>query len=99
GSEANFLPVARAWLASHGLTSTILTDCTGLNPQNTSTPTDLIALGKIALDNPIIAPLVRTKSATLPIVGAIKNTNNLLGVAGIDGIKTGTLTKASLLFS
>jgi D-alanyl-D-alanine carboxypeptidase (penicillin-binding protein 5/6) len=99
GSEANFLPVARAWLASHGLTSTILTDCTGLNPQNTSTPTDLIALGKMALDNPIIAPLVQTKSATLPIVGAIKNTNNLLGVAGIDGIKTGTLTKASLLFS
>jgi D-alanyl-D-alanine carboxypeptidase (penicillin-binding protein 5/6) len=99
GSEANFLPVARAWLTAHGLTSTTLTDCTGLNPENTSTPTDLIALGKIALANPIIAPLVQTKAATLPIVGAIKNTNNLLGIAGIDGIKTGTLTKASLLFS
>jgi D-alanyl-D-alanine carboxypeptidase (penicillin-binding protein 5/6) len=81
------------------LNQTTLTDCTGLNPQNTSTPSDLIALGKIALANPIIAPLVQTKSAHLPIVGTIKNTNNLLGVAGIDGIKTGTLTKASLLFS
>ena len=99
GSEANFLPVARAWLTAHGLSATTLTDCTGLNPQNTSTPTDLIALGKIALENPIIAPLVQTKTATLPIVGTITNTNTLLGTAGIDGIKTGTLTKANLLFS
>ncbi len=99
GSEANFLPVARAWLKAHGLDSTTLTDCTGLNPQNTSTPSDLIALGRIALANPIIAPLVDTRSATLPIVGAITNTNTLLGISGIDGIKTGTLTKASLLFS
>lgn len=99
GSEANFLPVAKAWLKAHGLDSTTLTDCTGLNPQNTSTPTDLIALGKLALANPIIAPLVSSKSATVPIVGKISNTNKLLGIAGINGVKTGTLTKASLLFS
>ena len=101
GSEANFLPVARAWLASHGLTSTTLTDCTGLNPQNTSTPTDLIALGKLALANPVISELISTKTANLPVVGQIKNTNQLLGTLGIDGIKTGTLNSAgaSLLFS
>jgi D-alanyl-D-alanine carboxypeptidase (penicillin-binding protein 5/6) len=101
GSEANFLPVARAWLVSHGLTSTTLTDCTGLNPQNTSTPTDIIALGKIALTNPVIAGIISTKSTTLPVVGTISNTNQLLGSVGIDGIKTGTLNSAgaSLLFS
>jgi D-alanyl-D-alanine carboxypeptidase (penicillin-binding protein 5/6) len=101
GSEANFLPVARAWLASHGLTTTTLTDCTGLNPQNTSTPTDLIALGKLALANPVISELISTKTANLPVVGQIRNTNQLLGTLGIDGIKTGTLNNAgaSLLFS
>jgi D-alanyl-D-alanine carboxypeptidase (penicillin-binding protein 5/6) len=101
GSEANFLPVARAWLAAHGMTSTTLTDCTGLNPQNTSTPTDLIALGKLALANPVITELIGTKTTTLPVVGTIKNTNQLLGTVGIDGIKTGTLNSAgaSLLFS
>jgi serine-type D-Ala-D-Ala carboxypeptidase (penicillin-binding protein 5/6) len=101
GSEANFLPVARAWLTSHGLTSTTLTDCTGLNPQNTSTPTDLIALGKLALANPLISQLIATQTTTLPVVGTIKNTNLLLGNVGIDGIKTGTLNSAgaSLLFS
>jgi D-alanyl-D-alanine carboxypeptidase (penicillin-binding protein 5/6) len=101
GSEANFLPVAKSWLASHGLTSTTLTDCTGLNPQNTSTPSDLIALGKLALANPLISELVNTKQITLPVVGLIKNTNGLLGTQGIDGIKTGTLNSAgaSLLFA
>jgi serine-type D-Ala-D-Ala carboxypeptidase (penicillin-binding protein 5/6) len=101
GSEANFLPVARTWLTANGMTSTTLTDSTGLNPQNTSTPTDLIALGKLALANPVIAELVSTKTATLPVVGTITNTNQLLGQVGIDGIKTGTLNNAgsSLLFS
>jgi D-alanyl-D-alanine carboxypeptidase (penicillin-binding protein 5/6) len=101
GSEANFLPVARAWLKVHGLSSTTLTDCTGLNPQNTSTPTDLIALGKIALDDPVVSSIIKIQKITLPVVGAIKNTNGLLGESGIDGIKTGTLNSAgsSLLFA
>ncbi len=99
GSEAAFLPVANAWLKTNGLDSTTLTDSIGLNPQNTSTPTDLIALGKLALANPLVAELVNTPSITLPVVGTVTNTNKLLGVEGIDGIKTGTLTMASLLFT
>jgi D-alanyl-D-alanine carboxypeptidase (penicillin-binding protein 5/6) len=101
GSEAAFLPVANAWLKQNGMTSTILTDSTGLNPANKSTPTDLITLGKIALANPLIAQIVDTKDATLPVVGAISNTNSLLGHLGVDGIKTGTLDGAgsSLLFT
>ena len=101
GSEADFLPVARAWLTAHGMTSTTLTDSTGLNPQNTSTPTDLIALGKLALASPVISSLMSIRSATLPVVGLVNNTNLLLGQLGVDGIKTGTLDNAgaSLLFS
>jgi serine-type D-Ala-D-Ala carboxypeptidase (penicillin-binding protein 5/6) len=101
GSEANFLPVARAWLTAHGMTSTTLTDCTGLNPQNTSTPTDLIALGKLALASPVISSIIRIRSVTLPVVGLVSNTNQLLGDVGVNGIKTGTLDNAgsSLLFS
>jgi D-alanyl-D-alanine carboxypeptidase (penicillin-binding protein 5/6) len=101
GSEAKFLPVARAWLSAHGMTSTTLTDCTGLNPQNTSTPTDLIALGKLALASPVISSIMKIRSTTLPVVGIVNNTNQLLGQIGVNGIKTGTLDNAgaSLLFS
>jgi D-alanyl-D-alanine carboxypeptidase (penicillin-binding protein 5/6) len=101
GSEANFLPVANAWVKAHGMSSTTLTDSTGLNPANTSTPTDLIALGKIALANPLVAHIIAIQHITLPIVGAIDNTNTLLGKSGVRGIKTGTLNGAgsSLLFA
>jgi serine-type D-Ala-D-Ala carboxypeptidase (penicillin-binding protein 5/6) len=100
GSEANFVPVANAWLKSHGMSSTTLTDCTGMDPTDKSTPTDLIALGKLALANPVIAKIVDTKSTTMPVVGNITNTNLLLGTYGVNGIKTGTLDTAgsSLLF-
>jgi D-alanyl-D-alanine carboxypeptidase (penicillin-binding protein 5/6) len=101
GSEPKFLVAANAWLKSHGLDSTHLADSTGLNSNTRSTPTDLIALGQLALANPVIAHIVSTKNTTLPVVGAIKNTNTLLGKYGVTGIKTGTLLGAgsSLLFS
>lgn len=100
GSEANFVPVATAWLKSHGLSSMTMTDCTGMNPTDRSTPTDLIALGKLALANPVIAKIVDTQQTTMPVVGQITNTNLMLGTNGVNGIKTGTLdgAGASLLF-
>lgn len=101
GSEEQFLVAAKSWLTKHGLRSTTLTDATGLNSANRSTPTDLIALAKIALANPLIAKLVAIKHTTLPVVGAIDNTNTLLGHSGINGVKTGTLDGfgSSLLFA
>jgi len=99
GSEAAFVGVANTWLASHNLTSTVMTDATGMNPENVSTAADLIELGKLALADPLVAQLVDTKSATIPGVGDIKNTNKLIGDSGVRGIKTGTLDEANLLFA
>lgn len=101
GSEADFVPVANKWLATHGLTSTTVTDATGLNSANRSTPTDLIALAKIALADPLVAQLIAIKHTRLPVVGLIDNTNKLLGRSGVNGIKTGTLDGfgSSLLFA
>ena len=101
GSEANFLPVANAWVKAHGMSSTTLTDSTGLNPANRSTPDDLITLGKLALANPVIRHDIGIRKTAIPVVGQIENTNKLLGVNGVFGIKTGTLNSAgaSLLFA
>jgi len=99
GSEEAFLPVANSWLAEHGLTSTVLTDSTGMNPENVGTASDLIELGKLALADPLVSVLVSTKTVSIPSVGDIKNTNKLLGDAGVRGIKTGTLDEANLLFA
>ncbi|GAA3744951.1 hypothetical protein GCM10022239_20690 [Leifsonia bigeumensis] len=101
GSEGAFLSAARTWLDAHGLSNTTLLDSTGMNPGNTSTASDLVELGRIALADPVVSSIVRMSTATLPYIGTIHNTNELLGVDGINGIKTGTLDEAGacLLFS
>ena len=101
GSEDDYVPAANAWLAEHGLTSTSVSDATGMSPENVSTPTDLVALGKLAIADPLISEIIAMKSVDVPDVGELDNTNKLLGVDGIDGIKTGTLDEAGacLLFS
>ena len=101
GSEEAFLPVAQAWLDAHGLANTTLTDATGMNPENRSTSADLIELGKIALADPIVSVMVSTQHISVSRVGEIDNTNEILGTAGVRGIKTGTLDEAGacLLFA
>jgi D-alanyl-D-alanine carboxypeptidase (penicillin-binding protein 5/6) len=101
GSMEEFLPAAEDWLARNNLSSTSISEPTGMSPQNVSTASDLVALGKIALANPVVSAIVATKDETVPVVGDISNSNDLLGVAGIRGIKTGTLDEAGacLLFA
>ena len=101
GSEKAYLPIARDWLVENGLNDTSLADSTGFSPGNRSTSADLVELGKIALGDPIVSAIVDTKTETVPDIGPIKNTNDLLGVEGIRGIKTGTTDDAGacLLFA
>lgn len=92
GSQSGFLRAARAWLYEHGLTRTTVVDPTGLDPRNTSTPTDLMALGRLAAADPVIAKLAGTRSMHLDAIDStIVNTNDLLGENGITGLKTGNL--------
>lgn len=91
GSRAAFLRAARAWLANNGLTGTTVVEPTGISPKNVSTPADLLALGRLAAANPVVATIVKLRSITIPALGTFSNTNDLLGVEGITGLKTGNL--------
>ena len=101
GSESAFVDVTRGWLSRHHLDATSIAEPTGISPQNVSSPANLVRLGEIALEHPVIAAIVATRHITVPIVGTVDNTNQLLGIGGVDGIKTGTLPEAGscLLFS
>jgi serine-type D-Ala-D-Ala carboxypeptidase (penicillin-binding protein 5/6) len=101
GSRSAFLAATKTWLAAHSLTGTTLLEPTGMNPGNTSTASDLVSIGKLVLADPVLAAIVSTKSVTVPQIGVLTNTNKLLGIDGIDGIKTGTLREAGacLLFA
>ncbi|MEQ1737657.1 MAG: D-alanyl-D-alanine carboxypeptidase, partial [Rhodoglobus sp.] len=101
GSEAGYVEAARRWLAEQGMTSTTIADATGINPGNVSTVTDLITLAKLAVADPVVSQIVATAALEIPQIGVVENRNALLGLDGIDGIKTGTLDEAGscLLFS
>jgi serine-type D-Ala-D-Ala carboxypeptidase (penicillin-binding protein 5/6) len=101
GSEEAYVGAARTWLDEHGLTSTFMLDATGMSPENRATAADLVELGKLALADPLVAQIVSTTHISIPGVGEIDNTNDLLGVGGVRGIKTGTLDEAGacLLFA
>ena len=101
GSQANVRSATKKWLSDHGLTGTTIVEPTGIDPRNVSTPTDLIAIARLAMANPVVAEIVGTRSASLGSLGVQQNRNGVLGVDGINGIKTGTLDEAGscLLFS
>ncbi|MGV8896443.1 MAG: D-alanyl-D-alanine carboxypeptidase family protein [Rhodoglobus sp.] len=101
GSQEAFATAATAWIASAGLTNTAIVEPTGVSPNNVSTSSDLVELARLALANPVVAEIVATPSIDIPELGQYENTNALLGVGGVDGIKTGTLDEAGscLLFS
>ena len=101
GSMDAYVTAAKAWVAAQKLSTMTITDPTGIDPADVAGTADLLQLGKLALANPVIAPIVGTKSVTIHDVGTLTNTNTLLGSGGVDGIKTGTLNGAgsNLLFA
>lgn len=90
GSMSGYKTYATAYLQKHGLTQTTVgNDASGYLPDSTSTASDLVKLGALAMSNPALAEIVSQKTAVIPDVGTVRNYNNLLGTNGINGVKTG----------
>lgn len=95
GSLDAYRAFATNYVKQLGLTSTTIgTDASGLSPTTTATPGDLVKLGAIAMQNPVIAEIVNKTSATVPVAGVVNNSNHLLGTDGVNGIKTGNSDEA-----
>ncbi len=100
-SREEYVSYANAYLASHGLTNTVVADASGFSPESKSTPTDLIKLGQLALQNPVIKEIVAQKSASIAVAGDIPNYNSLINEPNVIGIKPGATDEAGycLLFA
>jgi serine-type D-Ala-D-Ala carboxypeptidase (penicillin-binding protein 5/6) len=94
GSVTNFVAKMSAAASSLGLTSTHITDPTGLDPATTSTAEDLVRLGEASLSVPVLRQMVSLGQATLPMTSVVFNANFDLGQDGIIGIKTGSDSSA-----
>lgn len=96
-SNADFAAAANRYLSDRGISGVTIVNPTGIESGNTATPAALIALAEKALQNPVIADIVRTTEMSLPGAGTFKNGNPLLADPGVVGIKTGTLDAWNLL--
>ena len=90
GSEDLFVARMNATARSLGMTHTRYTDPSGYDDATVSTAADQVRIVDRAMRLPMLASIVATPSATLPVAGTVHNTNRLLGQDGFVGVKTGS---------
>lgn len=98
GSVTAFLTKENAEAKALGLTSTKITDPSGLDSATVSNADDLVRLGELAMSNSTLAQIVALPQVTLPEVGLLYNYDYALGHDGIIGIKTGSDSAAGGCF-
>lgn len=101
GSIDAFVAKMNTRAASLRLTHTKFTDVSGAAATSVSTPSDLMSLGMVAMQNDVFAQIVAMGQVELPLAGTAYNVNGVLGQNGIVGIKTGSglNTGANYLFA
>jgi serine-type D-Ala-D-Ala carboxypeptidase (penicillin-binding protein 5/6) len=90
GSEKRFVARMNATARSLGMAHTRYTDPSGYDDATVSTAADQLRVVDRAMRLQVFASIVATPSATLPVAGAVHNTNTLLGHDGFVGVKTGS---------
>jgi D-alanyl-D-alanine carboxypeptidase (penicillin-binding protein 5/6) len=99
GSVEGFVDRMNATARSLGMTDTRYTDPSGYDDATVSTAADQVRIVERAMSLPVLASIVATPSATLPVAGTVHNTNTLLGHDGFVGVKTGSTNAAGGCFA
>lgn len=94
GSQRAFVARMNAAARRLGMTGTRYTDPSGLAASTVSTAADQVLLGRAVMAQPVLAGIVATRTAVVPVAGPVRNFNRLLGSDQIVGLKTGTTSAA-----
>lgn len=99
GGEVGFIARMNEKAKEMNLANTRFIDPTGFSDDNYTTAYDLARLASYALKNPQLAKIVSTKNKTVTdvtgqIAHELSNLNELLGVSGVNGVKTGFTEEA-----
>ena len=90
GSVAAFVAEMNRAARDLGMTHTTYTDPSGFDDGTVSTARDQLRLAQAVAEDGTLAAMMATRSAVLPVAGAVANTNRLLGHDGFVGMKTGS---------
>ncbi len=94
GSVGAFVAKMNAVAAVLGMTGSHYTDPSGFDPGTVSTAVDQVVLAQHAMRIPAFAEIVAQRTAAVPMAGPVRNSNRLLGLDGVVGIKTGSTTQS-----
>src|SRR5579864_579302 len=83
GSATTFVGKMNDRATALRMTHTKFADTSGASPGSVSTPTDLLALGMAATQNPVLAAIVAMEQVELPVAGVVYNVNAALAHEGI----------------
>ncbi|MDX3358789.1 D-alanyl-D-alanine carboxypeptidase family protein [Streptomyces griseoaurantiacus] len=95
GSQEAFVMKMNRAARDLGMRHTTYTGASGIEPTTTSTSADQLRLARRVMRDEVFRTVVAMPGTTVPgVPGTIRNTNTLLGTAGVIGLKTGSSTPA-----
>lgn len=94
GSVDEYVVYANNMLSKLGLEDTTVADASGFSPQTISTAENMVDLGYIYMQHPVLREIALQESANIPFVGYINNNNSFANSDNIFGLKVGNTDEA-----
>ncbi|MBW3568574.1 D-alanyl-D-alanine carboxypeptidase [Candidatus Parcubacteria bacterium] len=98
GSMEEYNTYANEMLDELGLTDTIVADASGYSPLTKSTASDMVNIGLLYMQNPLLREIALQPEATIPFAGVVTNYNALINQDGVTGLKVGYTDEARNTF-
>lgn len=98
GSVETYNTYANNMLKEAGITQTTVADASGYSPQTKSTASDMVKVGLLYIQEPILREIALQTKATIPFAGVIYNNNATHNEDGVVGIKIGYTEEAGKTF-
>jgi D-alanyl-D-alanine carboxypeptidase (penicillin-binding protein 5/6) len=98
GSMDNYVSYANNMVKELGFSKTTVADASGYSPLTKSTAAEMVGLGFLFIDNPVLQDIAKQPEADIPFAGKIHNYNDGINNDGILGLKVGFTDEAGKTF-
>lgn len=98
GSMDNYVSYANNMLKELGFSKTTVADASGFSPMTQSTASEMVKIGFLFIDNPVLLEIARQPEADIPYAGKIRNYNSSINDDRILGLKVGFTDEAGRTF-
>lgn len=98
GSVDAYNTYANNMLKEAGVSQTTVADASGYSPLTKSTASDMVKIGILYIQNPVLREIAQQPNATIPFTGIVYNYNSTVNKDGVIGIKIGFTEQAGRTF-